>query len=351
MNKILITGGAGFIGSHTCLILLNKGYEIFVIDSNINSSPKSLDVVKQLSQQNKNQTPNLHFFKGDIRNKDKLNEIFSLAQKNGEGIKSVIHFAGKKAVNESILKPLDYWDANVNGTLNLLKVMEENHCKSIVFSSSATIYGLSHQKPIKENEFINPINPYGNTKAAIEKILNDLSKKINSDWKVAILRYFNPIGAHESGLLGENPKDIPNNILPLLIKAAGGLMKEFKVFGNDWQTYDGTGVRDYIHVMDLAEAHLRALEYISIKKINNLKLNIGTGKGTSVIELINTFQKVNKVKIPYKFVSRREGDIPYSVADNSLAKSTLGWLPKRDIENMCRDSWNWYLKNPNGYKI
>ncbi len=351
MNKILITGGSGFIGSHTCLLLLNKGYEIFVIDSNINSSPTSLDVVKKLSQQNKNLNSSLHFFKGDIRNEYKLNEIFALAKRKGKGIKSVIHFAGKKAVNESILKPLDYWDANVNGTLSLLKVMEKNNCKSIVFSSSATIYGLSHQKPIKENEFINPINPYGNTKAAIENILNDLSKTINSDWQVAILRYFNPIGAHKSGLLGENPKDIPNNILPLLIKAAAGLMKEFRVFGNDWQTIDGTGVRDYIHVMDLAEAHIKALEYITIKKVNNLKLNIGTGKGTSVIELINTFQKVNNVKIPYKFVSRREGDIPYSVADNSLARSTIGWLPKRDIENMCKDSWNWYLKNPNGYKF
>ncbi len=340
MHKLLITGGSGFIGSHTCLELLNNGYELYVLDSNVNSFPDVLDKVKNISN-----NKNLHFYKGDIRDSKILNKIFFDAQKIGAGIAGVIHFAGLKAVKKSIINPLEYWDSNVNGTINLLNVMDENNCRTIVFSSSATIYGLSSKESIRENSLIKPINPYGNTKAAIENILEDLYKSRDHQWRIISLRYFNPIGAHESGLIGEKPIDIPENIIPLLNKVAAGQIREFKVFGNDWDTVDGTCVRDYIHVMDLAFAHLKAFEYISNGCANNIQLNIGTGKGTSIIELINTFKEVNGVDIPYKFVGRREGDVPYSVANNTLAKSLLKWTPKRKLKLMCRDSWNWVVKN------
>ena len=341
MHKLLITGGSGFIGSHTCLELLNKGYELYVLDSNINSFPNVLDKVKKIAD-----NKNLHFYKGDIRDRKILNKIFFDSKKIGIGIVGVIHFAGLKAVSKSIINPLEYWDSNVNGTINLLNVMEENNCKTIVFSSSATIYGLSN-KNIMENELIKPINPYGNTKAAIEKLLEDLYRSRDNKWKIISLRYFNPIGAHESGLIGEKPKNIPENIMPLMNKVAAGQIKQFKVFGNDWDTVDGTGVRDYIHVMDLAFAHLKAFEYIFNGCANNIQLNIGTGKGTSIIELINTYEEVNGVDIPYIFVERREGDVPYSVANNTLAKSILNWSPTRNLKLMCRDSWNWFVKNLN----
>ena len=344
MHKLLITGGSGFIGSHTCLELLNKGYELYVLDSNINSFPDVLDKVRKIAGKN-----NLHFYKGDIRDRTILNKIFFDAQKIGVGIAGVIHFAGLKAVNKSIVNPLEYWDSNVNGTINLLKVMEENNCKTIVFSSSATIYGLSGNESIMENALIKPINPYGNTKAAIEKILEDLYISRSNQWKIISLRYFNPIGAHESGLIGEKPIDIPENIIPLLNKVAAGQIKEFKVFGNDWDTIDGTGVRDYIHVMDLAFAHVKAFEYIFHSSSNNIQLNIGTGKGTSIIELINTYKEVNGVDIPYIFVGRRDGDVPYSVANNELAKNILNWRPQRNLKLMCRDSWNWFVKNLNQF--
>ncbi len=344
MHKLLITGGTGFIGSHTCLELLIKGYELYVLDSNINSFPDVLDKVRKIAGNN-----NLHFYKGDIRDRNILNKIFFDAQKIGVGIAGVIHFAGLKAVNQSIVNPLDYWDSNVNGTINLLNVMEENNCKTIVFSSSATIYGLSSKESIMENALIKPINPYGNTKAAIEKILEDLYNSRSNQWKIISLRYFNPIGAHKSGLIGEKPIDIPENIIPLLNKVAAGQIKEFKVFGNDWDTFDGTGVRDYIHVMDLAFAHVKAFEYIFNSSATNIQLNIGTGKGTSIIELINTYKEVNGVDIPYIFVGRRNGDVPYSVANNDLAKSLLNWRPQRNLKLMCRDSWNWFVKNLNEF--
>lgn len=344
MHKLLITGGTGFIGSHTCLELLIKGYELYVLDSNINSFPDVLDKVRKIAGNN-----NLHFYKGDIRDRNILNKIFFDAQKIGVGIAGVIHFAGLKAVNQSIVNPLDYWDSNVNGTINLLNVMEENNCKTIVFSSSATIYGLSSKESIMENALIKPINPYGNTKAAIEKILEDLYNSRSNQWKIISLRYFNPIGAHKSGLIGEKPIDIPQNIIPLLNKVAAGQIKEFKVFGNDWDTFDGTGVRDYIHVMDLAFAHVKAFEYIFNSSATNIQLNIGTGKGTSIIELINTYKEVNGVDIPYIFVGRRNGDVPYSVANNDLAKSLLNWRPQRNLKLMCRDSWNWFVKNLNEF--
>ena len=342
MYKLLITGGCGFIGSHTCLEFLNKGYELYVLDSNINSFPDIIDRVKTISNNN-----NLHFYKGDIRDRNILNKIFFDSKKTGLGIVGVIHFAGLKAVNKSIVNPLDYWDSNVNGTINLLNVMEKNNCNTIIFSSSATIYGLSSKESIMENSLIKPTNPYGNTKATIEKILCDLYKSKDNQWKIISLRYFNPIGAHKSGLIGEKPKDIPENILPLLNKVAAGQIKEFKVFGKDWATKDGTCVRDYIHVMDLALAHFKAFEYIFNEQSNNIQINIGTGKGTSIIELINTYKEVNGVDIPYIFVKRRDGDVPYSVADNKLAKNLLNWIPKRDLKLMCRDSWNWFIRDSN----
>ena len=342
MHKLLITGGSGFIGSHTCLVLLNQGYELYVLDSNINSFQEVIDKVKKIAK-----NKNLHFYKGDIRDRYILNQIFFDSQKTGEGIVGVIHFAGLKAVKNSIINPLEYWDSNVNGTINLLKVMQENNCKTIVFSSSATIYGLSGKKPILEKDLIKPINPYGHTKAAIEQILKDLSNSEDKAWRIITLRYFNPIGAHESGLIGEKTLDKPENIIPLLNKVAAGKIRLFKVFGKDWDTIDGTGVRDYIHVMDLAFAHLKAFEYIFNGPTNNVQLNIGTGKGTSIIELINTYKEVNGVDIPYIFVERRDGDVPYSVADNTMAKSLLNWTPIRDLKLMCRDSWNWYIRDSN----
>ncbi len=342
MRKILITGGAGFIGSHTCLVLLNKGYELYVLDSNINSLPESLERVKKISKNS-----NLHFYKGDIRDENLLSKIFSDSKSDGNKISGVIHFAGLKSVDKSIEMPLEYWDSNVNGTISLLKVMQENNCRTIVFSSSATIYGVSGNEPILENALIKPINPYGKTKAAIEQILYDLSKSSDKGWRIVSLRYFNPIGAHDSGLIGESPLDLPNNIVPLLNKVAAGQIKEFKVYGNDWETIDGTGVRDYVHVMDLANAHQKAFEYIFNFSSRNIQLNIGTGRGTSVIQLINTFQDVNGVKIPYVFSHRRKGDIPYSVADSSLAKNIINWTANRDLEIMCRDSWNWFVNNQN----
>ena len=279
-----------------------------------------------------------------------MNLLFLKAKEKGKPIEGVIHLAGLKSVEESTQKPLKYWDYNLKGTINLLKMMEEYSCTNLVFSSSATVYGNKKDNIlINENSLINPTNTYGYTKATIERILEDLSKIKNQKWRIASLRYFNPVGAHYSGLIGENPLDIPNNIFPIIIKVAAGLIDELKIFGNDWDTPDGTGIRDYIHVMDLAEGHLISLEKILNNKFKFIKLNLGTAKGTSVLELIKTFEKVNKVKVPYKYCLKRDGDVAYSVADNSLAKSILNWRPKRNLEEMCRDSWNWYKHNPEGF--
>ena len=351
MKKIIITGGTGFIGSHTASLLLDKGYDLYIIDSLVNSSSNvlgRLEKIKELKHTEK--SSKIEFFKGDLRDENFLDECFKNICGNHEVIESVIHFAGLKSVNESINDPIRYWDFNLKGTINLLKSMERYGCTNLVFSSSATIYGKNNEKKlIKECSDISPINPYGNTKAAIEQILRDLSESKNRNWRIATLRYFNPIGAHESGLIGENPLDSPNNIVPIINKVAAGYIDELKIFGNDWGTCDGTGIRDYIHVMDLAYGHLLALEYLLSGKSNYLQLNLGTGKGTSVLELVETFQKVNNVKIPYVFSSRRHGDVAFSVADNSSAKSLLNWYPKRDLENMCSDSWRWFKRNPRGF--
>ncbi len=348
--SILVTGGAGFIGSHTSLSLLEKGYEVYVIDSFVNSSPSSLDgVMKIYKNKGSNNLNNLNVFEGDLRNKEILQKIFDSAFKKGDRIQSVIHFAGLKSVEESVMKPILYWESNVNSSIKLLEVMSQNHCFSIVFSSSAAIYGIAGKEKVKEDSIINPINPYGNTKYAIEKLLFDLHGSYGSKWRIANLRYFNPIGAHHSGLIGEDIEGPPPNIFPYLVKVAAGIIEEVNIFGRDWPTIDGTGVRDYIHVMDLADSHIKTLEFLNKNEPQAINLNLGTGKGTSVIELINTFKHVNGVDIPYTFCERRKGDSPFVVADNSLAKNLLNWKPNRTLNDMCRDGWNFHKKNSNSY--
>ncbi len=348
IKNILVTGGAGFIGSHTLITLLENGYRLIILDSLVNSSEKVIKRVLTLSNlQDKKRESMAIFIKGDVRDQKLLINIFEKYTNSLQSIVAVVHFAGLKSVFESTKFPLHYWDSNVSGTINLLKIMERFNCLNFVFSSSATIYGTNNKNLlIKENDVINPINPYGQTKDVIEQILNNLIAVKNKKWSIAILRYFNPIGAHKSGLIGENSKGFPNNLMPIINKVAFKEIKELEIFGNDWNTPDGTGVRDYIHVMDLAEGHLLALEYILDKnnKSNFIKLNLGTGTGTSVLELVDTFSRVNGVEIPYKFSARRDGDVSYSVADISQAKSKINWNPKRNLKEMCRDSWNSYKK-------
>ena len=351
MKNILVTGGTGFIGSHTCLALLEKNFKITIIDSLINSSPFVINKLKDFyKNKDKEIYDRINFEKGDLRDKDFLNSFFESYLNKKNKFDAVIHFAGLKSVRESNQNPLKYWDYNLKGTINLLNVMEDYKCTNLVFSSSATIYGnINGNSLIEESSIIKPINTYGHTKATIEKILEDLSKSKDLNWRIASLRYFNPVGAHFSGLIGENPLNIPNNILPTINKVAAGLIDKLKIFGNDWETKDGTAIRDYVHVMDVADAHLIALEKILNNKFKFIKLNLGTGKGTSVLELIRTFEKVNNVNVPFKYCLRRDGDVAYSVADNKLAKTMLDWFPKKNLEEMCFDSWNWYRKNPEGF--
>ena len=350
MKSILVTGGAGFIGSHSCLLLLEKGYEIFVIDSFINSSPKSLEkVLLFLTKKDKFLRERLHLLKGDLKKQSDIERIFQMSLKLDKNIDAVIHFAGLKSVSDSILDPISYWENNVLGTINLLRTMERFNCTNIVFSSSATVYQSNSDKLLNENDICKPLNPYGHTKLTIEGILRNLYDSNPSRWKIASLRYFNPVGAHESGLIGEDPSGKPNNIYPQITKVAIGEIDEIKIFGSDWPTNDGTGVRDYIHVMDLSEGHLSVLNYLLKEKPQILTINLGTGRGTSVLELIKTFENINEIKIPYRFVKRRLGDNAFVVADNSLAKSILNWEPKRSLEEICVNGWNWQKKNPNGY--
>ena len=351
MPKILVTGGAGFIGSHSCLVLLNEGYEIIVLDSYINSSPISLQRVSKLVTNKKSQKHKIKLIEGDIRDKDLLINIFNNEFEKDSPIDGVIHFAGLKSVGESVKNPITYWDVNVNGTINLLKVMKDFDCKTIVFSSSATIYGFPDSIPIDEKSEIKPLNPYGFTKTTVEKILYDLYLSEKNQWKIINLRYFNPVGAHPSGNIGEAPIGIPNNIFPFICQVASGKRDKIYIFGNDWPTYDGTGVRDYIHVMDLADGHLTALKFLLESSSSNLiSVNLGTGGGISVLELIKKFEAVNKVNIPYEFTDRRDGDAAISIADVKLANEIFGWKAKRDINQICKDGWNWQFKNPNGYK-
>ena len=340
MNSILVTGGTGFIGSHTSLLLLKKGYTIYIVDSNINSSKSVIDNIQLImKQRGLNISNKLNFINSDINNLDKLDEIFQIANNKKEPIKSVFHFAGLKAVNESIEYPLKYWNNNVSGTLTLLKAMKKHDCTNMIFSSSATIYSSKAKTPITEQSEIGPINPYGNTKVTIENILSDLYKSNPRKWKIANLRYFNPIGAHPSGLLGEDPIGKPNNIFPLINLVASKELKEITIYGNDWNTPDGTCIRDYIHVMDLAEGHIAALKYLEQNEPKVINLNLGTGKGTSVLELINIFQKVNNINIPFSIGLRRDGDNENVVANNFLACNLLDWEPKRSLEDMCKDGW------------
>ena len=338
--QILITGGAGYIASHTLIELAKANYDFIIYDNLSNSSPKSLKRVSEIINKN------ITFIKGDIRDKDKLQEVF--LQYN---IDSVIHFAGLKAVGESVEKPLKYYDNNVCGTLRLLEVMKENNCKKIVFSSSATVYGDPLTTPITEKFPVgDTTNPYGTSKYMIERILEDLYISDNS-FKISILRYFNPVGAYEDGTIGEDPNGIPNNLMPFITQVAIGKRKYLNIFGNDYDTHDGTGVRDYIHVMDLANAHVKAIEYLDkVDKTKPLIVNIGTGKGYSVIDVIKAFEKASGKKIPYKIVDRRAGDVAKVYADPTFAKKILNWQATRDLNKMCEDSWRWQSKNPNGYE-
>ncbi len=335
--KILVTGGAGFIASHTNVELLNAGYEVVVVDNLINSSKKSIDRVEELTGKK------ITFYEEDLLNEKALDDIF-----DKEKIDSVIHFAALKAVGESCEIPLRYFDNNLTGTLNLLKVMEKHNVKSLVFSSSATVYGKPKTVPIKEDFPLSVSNPYGRTKLITEDMLRDIYKSDNG-WNIAILRYFNPIGAHESGRIGENPNGIPNNLLPYIAKVAAGQLECVNVFGDDYDTPDGTGVRDYIHISDLADGHIKALQKLS-EHPGLVTYNLGTGVGYSVLEIIKSFEKACGKKIPYKIAPRRAGDIDMCYADPLKAKEELGWEAARGIDKMCEDAWRWQVQNPNGYE-
>jgi len=346
----LITGGAGFIGSHTCLYLLEKGHTIFILDSCLNSSEKSIDQISLIcKEKGKDIKDKIFFVRGDLKNKSDIEKVFIKSLEISKNIEAVIHFAGLKSVSESVLDPFSYWENNVEGTINLLKIMDKYKCYNIVFSSSATVYKSKPGELLNEKDFCLPANPYGNTKLTIEKILNDLFNSNPLNWRIASLRYFNPVGAHESGLIGEDPLRRPNNLFPQITQVAIGKINEIKIFGSDWPTKDGTGIRDYIHVMDLAEGHSLTLDYLMNNEPQIIILNLGTGNGTSVLELIKTFEKINNVDIPFSFYDRRLGDNAFVVADNSLSKSILNWKPKKNIEDICIDGWRWQLKNPNGY--
>ena len=333
---ILVTGGAGYIGSHTCISLIEAGFNVIVYDNFSNSSKKSLQRVESIVGRS------IPLVEGDIRDKEALQAVF-----DKYNIDSVIHFAGLKAVGESMQKPLEYYDNNINGTIALCEVMRDNGCKKIVFSSSATVYGDPKSVPISENFPLSATNPYGRSKLFIEEILRDIYISDNT-WKIILLRYFNPVGAHKSGLIGEDPNGIPNNLMPYISQVAIGKREYLSVFGGDYATNDGTGVRDYIHVEDLADGHVKALE--NIDKFDNVEvINLGTGQGYSVLEVVKAFEKASGKKVPYKIVSRRKGDIQTCYADPSYAKKVLDWSAKHDIYDMCKDAWNWQSKNPNGY--
>lgn len=333
---ILVTGGAGYIGTHTCVELLNSGYEIVVIDSFTNSKPEALERVKRLTDKD------FKFYQVDLLNQIELEKVFLENQ-----IDAVIHFAGLKAVGESVSIPIHYYHNNITGTLILCKLMSKFGVKNLVFSSSATVYGMPERMPISEEDPLSATNPYGRTKLMIEEILRDLYVSDES-WSIALLRYFNPIGAHESGRIGEDPNGIPNNLMPFITQVAVGKLEKLRVFGNDYPTVDGTGVRDYIHVVDLAKGHLKALEKV-VRATGVEAYNLGTGNGYSVLEMVTAFEKASGIEIPYQFVDNRPGDVAVCYADSTKAKRELGWTAEKGIEEMCRDSWKWQSTNPNGY--
>ena len=332
---VLVTGGAGFIGSHTVVELIQAGKEVVIVDNFSNSKPEVLNRIEKITGTRPT------FYEADLLDKPAIDQIF-----DGQKIDAVIHFAGLKAVGESVHKPLEYYHNNITGTLMLCQSMREHGCKRIVFSSSATVYGMNNPVPFKEGMPTSATNPYGYTKVMIEQILSDLHTA-DPEWSVVLLRYFNPIGAHESGLIGEDPNGIPNNLLPYVSQVAIGKLPQLQVYGDDYDTPDGTGVRDYIHVVDLALGHLKAIDY-SMAHTGVEAINLGTGRGTSVLEIVHAFEKACGHEIPYKIVGRRAGDIATCYADASKAKELLGWEATRGIEEMCRSSWNFIQKNPNG---
>ncbi len=331
---VLVTGGAGYIGSHTVVELLNEGKEVVILDNFSNSKPEVLDAIKKITNKD------FRFYEIDYLNREKLEKVFK-----ENNINSVLNFAGFKAVGESVEKPIEYYTNNISGALVLLDIMKKYGVKKFVFSSSATVYGEPEIIPITENCKIGgTTNPYGNTKLFIEQILQDIYKSDNS-WDIAILRYFNPVGAHESGLIGEEPQGIPNNLMPYIVRVAAGTLKELSVFGNDYNTLDGTGVRDYIHVVDLAKGHIKALEKLEKEQKGIFIYNLGTGTGYSVLDMVKAFEKSTGKKVQYKIAPRRAGDIASCYSDPTKAKEELGWEATKTLEEMCKDSWNFIEKN------
>ena len=342
--KVLVTGGAGYIGSHTCIELINAGYDIVIVDNLSNSSEEAIKRVEKIVG------CQIPFYENDIRDKEALRRIFE-----AEKIDAVIHFAGLKAVGESVEMPMEYYNNNIYGTLCLCEVMKEYGVKNMVFSSSATVYGSPKTVPIKEDFSLSATNPYGRTKLFLEQILSDIYVSDNS-WNIVLLRYFNPIGAHESGLIGENPKGVPNNLMPYITQVCVGKRKELRVFGDDYDTPDGTGVRDYIHVVDLAIGHVKAMDKIKVRGADGDKgsvyvYNLGTGKGVSVLEMVKAFEKASGTKIPYVVTERRSGDIACCYADVTKAKEELDFVARYDLDRMCEDSYRWQSMNPDGYEL
>ncbi len=336
--RVLVTGGTGYIGSHTIVELINSGYDVVTFDNFYNSKPEVLNRIKKITGKD------VKFYEADMLNKNEIDAIF-----DENNIDAVIHFAGLKAVGESCAKPLFYYNNNIYGTLNLLKSMDEHNVRNIVFSSSATVYGDAKIVPVREDFPVGtPTNPYGQTKLMQEIILTDLYKS-NNDWTVTLLRYFNPVGAHESGLIGEDPQNIPNNLTPYISQVAIGRLPKLNVYGNDYNTHDGTGVRDYIHVVDLAIGHIKALA-ASKNKTGVFTYNLGTGTGYSVLDVVKAFEKASGVEVPYEIVERRPGDVETLYSDPTKAKVELGFVAERGIDEMCRDLWNWQKKNPHGFE-
>lgn len=337
MSRVLVTGGAGYIGSHTCIELMAAGHRVVALDNLCNSKGESLARVERIAGRALDA-----FVQADVRDREVLRTVFRRHQ-----IDAVIHFAGLKAVGESVAKPLDYYDNNVSGTVALCEVMAEAGVKTLAFSSSATVYGDPASVPIREDFPTGPTNPYGRSKWMVEHVLRDLSAA-DSSWRIALLRYFNPVGAHESGLIGEDPNGLPNNLMPFVSQVAVGKLPELRVFGGDWPTPDGTGVRDYIHVLDLAQGHVKAIDYLAANP-GLLTVNLGTGRGYSVIEVVRAFERASGRAIPFRIVDRRPGDIAQCYADPESANRLLGWVARRDIAQMCADAWKWQSDNPQGY--
>lgn len=337
MSRVLVTGGAGYIGSHTCIELMAAGHQVVVVDNLCNSKRESLTRVERIAGQGLQA-----FVQADVRDRAAMRAVFA-----AHDIDAVIHFAGLKAVGESVAQPLEYYDNNVSGTVALCEVMAEAGVKTLAFSSSATVYGDPASVPIREDFPTGPTNPYGRSKWMVEYLLQDLVVA-DPSWRIALLRYFNPVGAHESGLIGEDPNGLPNNLMPFVSQVAVGKLAELRVFGGDWPTPDGTGVRDYIHVLDLAQGHVRAIDYLA-EHAGLLTVNLGTGRGYSVLEVVRAFEQASGRAVPYRIVDRRPGDIAQCYADPAHANRLLGWVARRDLAQMCADAWNWQRSNPQGY--